>query len=302
MAAVKRQRGLVLLPVTLALAIVGTLAYAMTRDGAMDVSAVDTQYEIERARYLAEAGVNLLKWRNEQAGCGSAQGFVSPVTTLEGGVITSSAVSYKKPNLGMTVTATTTRGTANQVVIDEKTGVPLHDIARKVQVTISTQNSSDTFIRDKPPTAGAVLPYLETTDANAHGLIKFGLASVPADAMIEEAILRLSLVSVQSTQPGSLGIHRVLRDWPASVDWTTNWTTPGGDFAPQASATIANVLATSPPYTVRIDALVQALVSQPATNYGMLLKPTGLLAARFNSLEAASNPPQLSLRYYPICN
>jgi type II secretory pathway component PulK len=63
----KRQRGLVLLPMTLALALVAVVAYGMTRDGAMNVSAVDAQFDTERARYLAEAGVNLVKWRNQQA-------------------------------------------------------------------------------------------------------------------------------------------------------------------------------------------------------------------------------------------
>ena len=63
MAAMTPQRGLVLLPVTLVLAIVGTLAYVMTRDGTMNVSTIDAQYETDRMRYLAEAGVNLLKFR-----------------------------------------------------------------------------------------------------------------------------------------------------------------------------------------------------------------------------------------------
>lgn len=297
----KRQRGLVLLPMTLALAIVGTLAYAMTRDGAMSVATIDAQYDTERARYLAEAGVNLLKWRNEQLGCGSAQGFVSPVTTLEGGTISSSGVSWKKPLLGMTLTATTTRGTVNKVVFDDKTGVPLHDLSKKVEITIGSQNGADTFF-SKDNVVGLLMSYLDTTENKSHALIKFGLSKVPADAMIGEATLRLYLGSVQSTQAGSLAIHRPLRDWPLQMDWTQGWTNPGGDFAPQASAVIPNVLATSTTYTARIDALVQTLISKPATNYGILLKPTGLVGARFNSFEAVANQPQVFLRYYPICS
>lgn len=297
----KRQRGLVLLPVTLALAIVATLAYAMTRDGVMNVTSVDTQYDIERARYLAEAGVNLLKWRNEQAGCGSAQGFVSPVTTIEGGTIASSGVSYKKPLLAMTLTATTPRGTVNKVVFDEKTGVAIHDISKKVEITIGAQGGNDTFIRYNPAVTLGTSAYLETTEGNAHGLIKFGLTSVPVDALIEEATLRLYLGSIQSVQAGSLGIHRLLRDWPPLTSWSMGWTNPGGDFATQPSATIGNVLAISTTYTARIDTLVQTLISKPPANFGMLLKPTGLVAARWNSFEAASNQPQVFLRYYPIC-
>lgn len=295
-----RQRGLVLLPMVLMLAIVGALAYSMSRDGAMNVSAVDAQYDIDKARYLAEAGVNLVKWRNERFGCSSALGFTAPVTALDGGTISASGVSAKGKNLAMTVLATTARGTVNQIVLDDAHGVQVHDLSRIVEITLSAQNSTDTFIRNDPAAVAAALPYLETTDGNAHGLIKFGPASVPPNAMIVEATLRLYLGSVASTQPGSLGIHRLLRAWPPGVGWTAGWTSPGGDYAPQPSATIKQVLALTT-YSTRIDGLVQDWVNNPASFFGMLLKPTGLVTARFNSFEASSNQPQLLLRYYPQC-
>jgi hypothetical protein len=291
MAAMKRQRGMVLLPVTLALAIVG----------AMSASAVDAQYDTERARYLAEAGVNLLKWRNEQSSCSSAQGFVSPFTGLEGGTITSSGVSNKKSILGMTLTATTTRGTVNKVVLDEKTGVALHDLSQKSEITISAQNGSDGFIRRDPVAGDTTSAYLETTDGNAHGLIKFDLGTARTGAMITEATLRLYLGSIQSTQAGTLGVHRMLRAWPLLMNWTNGWTNPGGDFSPQPSNLYATPLAAATTYTTRIDGVVQGWATQPAINLGLLLKPTGLLAARFNSFEAATNQPQIFLRYYPLC-
>lgn len=299
---VHAQRGLVLLPVTLVLAIVGTLAYAMTRDGAMNVSAVDAQYETDRARYLAEAGVNLLKWRNEQAGCGNKLGFTAPMTALDGGTITASGITYKKPGLVMTVVATTAGGAVNTVVFADKQPLQLHNVAKKVEVTVSAQGSSDTFIRNNPASilGNNGVSYLETTEGNAHGLIKFGAGAVPPDVMVVEATLRLYLASVQSTQPGSLGIHRLLRDWTLGMGWSAGWTNAGGDFAPQPSATMANVLATGW-YTARIDPLVQTWIDRPPTYFGLLMKPTGLVTARFSSFEAGANQPQLFLRYYPLC-
>jgi hypothetical protein len=296
-----RQRGMVLLPVTLALAMVAALAYGMTRDGAMTASGVDAQYDIDKARYLAEAGVNLVRWRNEQAGCGSTLGFTNPVTAVDGGTISASAIAYKKPILGMTVTATTPRGAVGKVVLDTASGPTIHALANKVEITLSAQNSSDTFIRNNPAVVMSGLPYLEVTDGNANGLVKFGLQSVPATALVEEATLRLYLGSIASTQAGTLEIHRLLRDWTALSGWSLGWTNPGGDYTAQASATIANVLATATTYTARIDALVQALASQPAADYGLLLKGSGLLAARINSFEASTAQPQLFLRYYPAC-
>jgi hypothetical protein len=300
MAAMMRQRGMVLLPVTLALAVVGTLAWMMTRDGAITAATVDTQYDIDTARYLAEAGVNLLKWRNEQLGCSNTQGFASAITALDGGIIRSTGVSYKKPRLEMTVTATTPRGAVNKITLDGPQGIPLHDIAKKVEVTLSAQNGGDAFIR-KNPALIMTNTYLETTDGNAHGLVKFGMPSIAPDIMVVEATVRLYLGSVQSTQAGSLGLHRLLRAWSWSSGWTSGWTNPGGDFAPQATSTIPDVLTTSKWYTARIDSLVQTWVAQPPTNLGMLLKPNGLVTARFNSFEASANPPQLFLRYYPLC-
>lgn len=297
----KTQQGLVLLPVTLALAIVGALAYGMTREGAMTASGVDAQYDIDRARYLAEAGVNLLKWRNEQAGCANTLGFTGPVTAVDGGTITAGSITWKKPKLAMTVTATTSRGSVNTIALTTDTGPVVHDIANKVETTIGAQGGSDTFIRSSPAIVLSGLSYLETTEGNAHGLIKFGLTGVLATAMIEEATLRLYLTSIASTQAGTLGVHRLLRDWPMLMSWTNGWTTPGGDFTATPSATIPNVLATATTYTTRIDSLVQTMIATPATNYGLVLKPTGLVTARFASFEAATNGPQLFLRYYPAC-
>jgi hypothetical protein len=299
-----RQRGMVLLPVTLALALVAALAYGMTRDGAMTASAVDAQSDIDNARYLAEAGVNLVRWRNEQAGCGSALGFTRPVTALDGGIISVSGVQYVKPRLAMTVTATTPRGAVNTVVFDGPHGPVIHSLAKKVEITLSAQGSTDTFLRKgMPPMAG--MTYLEVTDNNANGLIKFGLQSVPAASLIEEATLRLTLYSIASTQPGNLEIHQMLRDWGPGAVWDMGWTIAGGDYVPQASATITNVLSLSNPsnpYTARIDSLIEALTNQPKTNYGFLLKGNGLVTARFNSFEASSAQPQLYLRYYPACS
>jgi len=296
-----RERGMVLLPVTLALAIVGTLAYAMTRDGVMNVSAVDAQFDVDNARYLAEGGINLLKWRNDRAACGTVLGFNGAITALDGGTLAATNVVLKGKNkLTATMTATTARGTVNQIVLDDPHALPVYDLTRKTEITIASQNSTDTFIRDGGMVSSG-LPYLEVTEGSAHGLIAFGLASVPPDSKIVEATLRLFLGSNQSTQAGSLGIHRMVRAWPfLGMSWSVGWTNKGGDFAPQPSATIANVLPLTW-YTARIDGLVANWVSQPPTNLGLLLKPTGLLTARFNSFEAGSNPPQIFLRYYPLC-
>lgn len=295
------QRGMVLLPVTLALAVVGILAYAMTRDGVMTASAVDTHYDIDNARYLAEAGVNLVKWRNEQRGCGSDLGFTAPVTDVEGGtiVVNTADVTSKKKGLSMIVTATTPRGAVNRAVIDDAHAVPVYELAKKVEVTIAAQNGTDISIRSDTMLMPSSAKLLEVSDGKAHGLVKFGLNSVPSDALVIHADLLLFQASSQSTQAGSLALHRIARDWNTLVNWTNNWTTAGGDFAPVPAATLP--ISGNGQYTVAMTPLVATWVSAPAINYGMVLKPNGLTEARFSSFEASSNPPRLFLRYYPLC-
>lgn len=296
------QRGMVLLPVTLVLATVGALAYAMTRDGAMHVNAIDTQYQIDKARYLAEAGVNLVRWRNEQIGCGSKLGFTGTVTGVDGGTIVAKDADIqfdKKNGLAMTVTATTTAGAVNQVVRDMPHAVAVYDLSKKVEVTVGAQNGGDAFIRfGSALTSG--LPYLEVTDDTAHGLLKFGLPSLKAGIMISHADLTVYQASNQSTQPVSLSVHRLTTAWSFLTTWFLGWATPGGDFAPEASATVAIV--GNGAYSLRIDPLVQTWVSGDAPNNGMLLRGAGLNVARFSSFEANNNQPQIFLRYFPQCS
>jgi hypothetical protein len=300
MAAMTGQRGMVLLPVTLALAVVGTLAYAMTRDGLTNVSTVDAQYEVDRARYLAEAGVNLVKWRNQQLSCTSALGFTAPVTDVDGGTIMANTadVTSKKKGLSMKLTATTAGGAVNTVVIDDAHAVPVYDLSKKVEVTLAAQNGTDMSIRSDTGLMSSSAKLLEVSDGKAHALIKFGLNSTSSDVQVTHADLLLFQASSQSSQPGSLAVHRILRDWNTLVNWTDNWTNKGGDFAP-ASATLA--IPGNGQYTINVTALVASWVGAPASNYGLLLKPNGLTEARFNSFEATSNVPRLFLRYYPLC-
>lgn len=297
-----RHHGMVLLPITLVLATVGALAYVMTRDGAMNVNAIDTQYQVDKARYLTEAGVNLVKWRNEQLGCGSNLGFSGPVTGVDGGTIVAKDADIgfdKKNGLTMTVTATTTAGAVNQVVRDLPHAVKVYDLSKKVEVTVGAQNGSDAFIRfGSALTSG--MNYLEVTDDTAHGLLQFGMPSLKTNIMVSHADLTLYQASNQSTQPVSLSVHRLTTAWSFLTTWSLGWTTPGGDFAPEASATVA--ITGNGAYTMRIDPLVQTWVSGKAPNNGMLMRGVGLTTARFSSFEASSNQPQIFLRYFPQCS
>lgn len=291
-----RQRGILLLPVALTLAIVGALAYTMTRSGSMNVSAVDARYDIENARYLAEAGMNLVKWQNEKRNCKSGVGFGT--VTLSGGTIATSTIEQKgKDTLRISLRAATYRGAVHVLDTVEVKTVDLTDVE---QVTVNASGGGDTTITAGVSYSQASGDYLETSDGKSHALLKFVPPGALDNGSVISAALSLTQIDTKSTQsPRSLAVHRVIRDWGSSASWTAPWANAGGDYLAEPSASID--IDGNGTYTWRIDALVQGWIARTFDNQGMLLKPNGLLDARFGSLDAAANKPKLVVRYFPHC-
>ena len=83
---------------------------------------------------------------------------------------------------------------------------------------------------------------------------------------------------------------------------TIFWTTPGGDFSPTISATTP-VSTVNTTYTWSGSGLladVQAWVSNPASNFGWVIRANEIdagSAQRLNTRENTSNPPQLMVTY-----
>lgn len=297
----RTQRGLLLLPVALTLALVGTLAYGLSRDGSMSVSEVDAKYDIEAARYLASAGVNLARWRNEKLGCYSTRRFTDlTLKGVPGASITASEVSLDGTNWKISVTANTGRTTRS--VVDFR--APRYSRANASDTApIVPSGDSDTTIKDRPGNMVNV-PTLETTQDTAYALIKFdNLPSELSNALIVSAQLKLMHASSNTATPRSLGVHRVSTKWTSTATWTAPWTSPGGDYLPKPLWTVEINGSSSAivEYTWRIDPLVQGWVSGAIPKYGVLFKPIGPLDAKFYSLDSSTNKPTLAVRYYPRC-
>jgi hypothetical protein len=163
------------------------------------------------------------------------------------------------------------------------------------------------------------------------GLLQFDLGGIPAGATINSVSLRLHVIMAPGgAGPRPMTMHRLLGDWGEgnTVDpdhpnggsggtalngdatWTHQfrpgdpWTTPGGDFVAQLSAT-TNVPAggavtwNSSPGLV---ADVNSWLTNPASNFGWLIKDAENLtrtARRFSSSEnsTAANRPLLTIDF-----
>lgn len=295
------QRGLLLLPVALTLALVGAVAYELSRDGSMSVSEVDAKYDIEAARYLAKAGVSLARWRNEKIGCSSTKQFTDlTLAGVPGATLTASRVEVDGNAWKISVTANT--GRTSRSVVDYR--ATRYSRAKAADTPpIVPAGDSDTTIKDKPGNMANV-PTLEPLEGKSYALINFdNLPNELDNALIVSAQLTLTHLSSNTQGPRALGVHRVTTKWGSNANWSDPWSSDGGDYVQKPVWTVPiNGSSTSlVDYTWRIDPLVDGWVNGTIPKQGVLFKPIGPLDAKFYSLDSTTNKPKLVVRYYPRC-
>lgn len=298
------QQGILLLPVALTLTVIGTLAYTMTREGSMNVSAVDAQYEIERARYLAASGVQLSKWRTAKDKCNSGEkaSFSNLDLHGDGGKVSVVKTKWDKGRLTIDVTATTRGGAAHALTRE----IWVHSLGDPKQKTLIGGGDDDITIVRNSSKNDASAKSLEATDDTSHPLVYFDLPGEMDNALIFQATLKLTKESSDSSQANrSLGVHRITTKWEKNnVTWIHPWADAGGDYVASAAASVT-IDPNAPAqfngvYALPIPHLVQGWASKSFPNHGMLLKPTRLLNTRFISFDG-SNKPELDVRYYLRC-
>jgi len=306
------QRGILLLPVALTLALVGALAYTMTQDGSMNVSAVDAQYEIDSARYLAASGVQLARWRAGKGRCDENNAKFGTVQFLDSGGMPLGSVTVATTNLGggkLTVslsaqTEKLERGTVQALTRKEQ----VVDLTEVKSATMIGGGDDDTTIVKNNATGQAGLAgsaTLTATEGAAHPLLFFKLAGDVEKASIIQADLKLTKSGGNAMQAGrSLAVHRITRDWSAgSVSWKTPWASEGGDYFEKATDRVTIdplLLPYNGVYKWDIASITQSWASYPAANYGLLLKPTNMANVQFVSFNGG-NKPELAVRYYKRC-
>jgi hypothetical protein len=178
---------------------------------------------------------------------------------------------------------------------------------------------SDTYLRDELSSddnfgnSEVVLVgvSLDATKHN-HGLFRFSLFGIPANATITGATLHL-ISTGGMTAPFNHGLHRLLKDWNESeATWnlrllpSTGWGAGGGkaddDFlsAPSAIAAIDIAPTTNDFSSSGMVADVQLWVSDPDTNFGwMVIAVDGQLGSGkiLGSRESLAAQPYLTVDY-----
>jgi hypothetical protein len=293
------ERGLVLVPVALALAVTGALAWAMVREGALDVATVRLEYEAQVARYLAEAGVNLVRWQNEQTSCNNTLAFGT--LGLPGGTVRTNSVQKVSGGLSIDVSASTPGGGAARLV---RAAMPVYDSHQRKTANLHGKTSvDDTWLVQGSSTAlGTSKNFFQLTDDAERGVVQFILTTI-GDALIVNAQFQLAQEAPSKTLPPTMlvYVHRVTTPWSeVNAHWYFPWLNPGGDFI-DAPAAVMPVAKQNAYYSTRIDALADAWVRQTVPNYGVLLTSLGLDQAKFGQSEDDGHSPKLAAIYYPRC-
>ncbi len=154
------------------------------------------------------------------------------------------------------------------------------------------------------------------------GVLAFNLGAIPPGSTINSVTLTLEVTQTVSG-PHTVALHRATANWgegtsagggsggaatAGDATWiqrffgSTNWTTPGGDFAGTASATQSVSGFGSYAWTgAGLASDVQSWVTTPAGNFGWVVignEATNLTTKKFGSKESAS-PPVLTVDYTP---
>lgn len=180
---------------------------------------------------------------------------------------------------------------------------------------VASRPTLDTSIHSVGGNPRGVLTILSGTRRNGihdRGLLRFDLSSIPTNAIIENAGLRLKLVMApRFSAESTFYLHRLFKPWGTNVNWTdatsgVPWATPGGEAGTDYSTNgVGGVyLFGSGDYafgsTNELFADIEAWVKNPATNHGWILisdgEGVGGTARHFGSSESAT-PPELFVRY-----
>lgn len=181
-------------------------------------------------------------------------------------------------------------------------------------ITMNETNSIDTAIMLEAPTTNYgtnpdlfIQPYATATNVKRI-LIKPNLSLIPTGAIIQNATLRLYLVTTSGSGLITVNTHEVTKNWVESqATWNqystgNNWATTGGDYNSFVIGSFTVDATLGVYYNISLNTTILQAELNNATYYGWLLKGSseniGVNNKIFNSSEALANVrPQLVITY-----
>jgi len=209
--------------------------------------------------------------------------------------------------------------------------------AQSLSVSLNPSKDNSIFSENPNNSSGASSNlYIGLTGAlnnngRQRGLLQFNLSSIPNNAQIDSAVLRIPVIASANSNnlTHTFTIHRLLKDWGEGVandglgrgeaalsneaTWLSNyhssslWTNPGGDYVAIASASAGAKYDFPLQYgTWRgagVKADIETWLASPATNYGwVVIGQENVIksAKRFTSREETFFPKPALLIYYKV--
>ncbi|MDH3588289.1 MAG: DNRLRE domain-containing protein [Gammaproteobacteria bacterium] len=310
-----RSTGYILLPVVLLIAILAAVIVLLARENVSSIMVGSREAQVNTASLVAEAGLRHAIWKASSTG--TCTGYTDLVDVPFGEHLYSA--SYSKISgspVAITASGVLASGATRQVSIAQQTIFEL-------PTTLLLQPDSegkDSYIIDDLPNDNFGKQSALYTDSEAGGsgpmrtLIQFDLSSIPAPATIQFAELQLYLSLNNGSETDVVEAHRLTRDWiegtgGSGVSWNSydgvsNWSTPGGDYAPEIAGSF--VAAGTGWKTMDLSALAQDWVAGTVANYGVLLLSDPASGNKSKKYISSDNPdpalrPKLIVSYVCEC-
>jgi hypothetical protein len=300
--------GFTLLPVILAMSLIAAIAFLLNRDSGMNAGMVASQSDADRARYVAEAGLQAVNALTQAKGC---TGYTNLNTTAFGAGSFTATVT---PASGtpVTLTATGTAGGTSASLIRA-------NVVVTTPYTLTLQPGTtglDTYIRSSGPSTNyGADNVLKIATGNTVALVQFDLSSIPANSSIRSAQFSL-YHSTGSTD--KVSSFRVTTPWTEGTsaagsgatwntyDGNTSWATAGGGGDYDTSSANAITLPGNSQWANwDLTAQITAWNAGTQPNYGIVLAATTAGASdSFVSSDDTSNPaqhPTLAVTFLPPC-
>jgi hypothetical protein len=303
-----RHQGYILLPVVMAICLIGGFAFFLNRQAGLNVRMAAGDAEGRQARYIAEAGLDHMTWKLQQANC---SGYTEIIDLPFGNDTYSVTVTdqFGNPVTGgspvvLTATATLDNGVSQTLV---RQNVKVYGPGTAVTDLIPIK---DAAIRAKTPgTNYGDQLYLTTngqSTAPERSLLEFDLSTIPATTVIDSAVFQMYL-DFWCGKNDTAKAYKVTNQWlegdgeSTGVTWDYRdksvpeaWNVVGGDYDTATYGSF-NVKSTGW-YSMDLTSLVQEWLDGSSPNYGIILVPKHAPVSHENIYLSSENTLSANLR------